>query len=519
MQNLKIAATKFEHKGGGKKILSIGCQNRGPSTREIHVNKFVSIKKIFTCILALSLLSHAKAQQNKDGYVLPTDTAVLRKLSQWQDLKFGLFMHWGPYSEWGVVESWSLCPEDVGWTQRGGPYAADYFTYKKAYENLQTTFNPTHFDPEKWVKAAKDAGMRYVVFTTKHHDGFCMFDTKETDYKVTSPKTPFSTNPKSNVADEIFKAFRKENFMIGAYFSKPDWHSPDYWWPYFPPKDRNVNYDPAKYPERWQHFKDYTYNQIQELMTGYGRVDILWLDGGWVRPLNHADSINAKAMGSKYNQDIDMPKIAAMARSKQPGLIVVDRSVTGPYENYTTPEQEVPAEPLPHPWETCMTMGTSWSYKPGDLYKSSQQIVQLLVKIVSRGGNLLMNIGPGPDGDWDPEAYKRLADIGKWIKINGEGIYSSKAVAPYSSNNIFFTQSADGKNEYAFLLSKENEVTLPGTLAINTGNTNKVKAIILLGSKQRLKWKQEGGSITVAIPQALQNNSGLLYAGVFKIEY
>ena len=428
-------------------------------------------------------------------------------------------MHWGPYSEWGVVESWSICPEDEGWTQRKGPYAADYNTYVKAYENLQTTFNPTHFDPEKWVKAAKDAGMKYVVFTTKHHDGFCMFDTKETDYKVTSAKTPFSANPKSNVAKEIFNAFHKENFMIGAYFSKPDWHSPYYWWPYFSPKDRNVNYNPAKYPERWQHFKDYTFNQIQELMTNYGRVDILWMDGGWVRPLAKADSVTAKEMGSKFNQDIDMPRIAAMARAKQPGLIMVDRTVSGPYENYTTPEQQMPSTPLDHPWESCITMGNSWSYVPGDHYKSSLQIVQLLVKIVSRGGNLLMNIGPGPDGDWDPEAYKRLADIGKWIKINGEGIYSSKAVAPYSSGDIFFTQSADGNNEYAFLLAKNNVVTLPPMVDIQAANSRRIKKVILLGVSKKLKWSQKDGNISVIIPQSLQSGNGLQYAAVFKISY
>jgi alpha-L-fucosidase len=485
---------------------------------KIRVSFYIlPLKKSIFFILLLSLGGLANAQQYNDGYVAPTDTAVLHKLAQWQNLKFGLFMHWGPYSEWGVVESRSLCPEDEAWTQRKGPYSADYYTYKKAYENLQTTFNPTHFDPGKWVRAAKDAGMKYVVFTTKHHDGFCMFDTKETDYKVTSPKTPFSKNPRANVADEIFKAFRKENFMIGAYFSKPDWHSPYYWWPYFPPKDRNVNYDPAKHPDRWQLFKDYTFNQLHELMSNYGKIDILWMDGGWVRPLRKSDSTAAREMGSKYNQDIDMPKIAKMARANQPGVIMVDRAVAGPYENYTTPEQQVPARPISHPWETCMTMGNSWSYVPGDHYKSSLQIVQLLIKIVSRGGNFLMNIGPGPDGDWDPEAYKRLADIGKWIKINGEGIYSSRPVPPYSADNIFFTQSADGNNQYAFVLAKDNEVVLPAMLTIKTGNAKKVKQVDLLGSRQKLKWKQAGDVITVTIPPTLQSNNGLLYAATFKI--
>jgi alpha-L-fucosidase len=294
--------------------------------------------KILTFILLLLLFKESFAQQHNMSkkYQAPEDVAVQQKLAQWQDLKFGLFMHWGTYSEWGVVESWSICPEDEGWTQRKGPYGATYEGYKKAYENLQTTFNPVKFDPDKWVKAAKYAGMKYMIFTTKHHDGFSMFDTKQTDYKITDAKTPFSKNPKANVTKEIFNSFRKENFMIGAYFSKPDWHSPEYWWPYFPPKDRNVNYDPAKYPGHWQKFKDFTYNQIQELMTGYGKVDILWLDGGWVRPKNTIDTTIDWQKGIKFNQDIDMPKIAAMGRKNQPGLIVVDRTVSGQYENYTT---------------------------------------------------------------------------------------------------------------------------------------------------------------------------------------
>ena len=230
-------------------------------------------------------------------------------------------MHWGTYSQWGVVESWSICPEDEGWTQRRGPYSADWYTYLKAYENLQTTFNPVKFNPERWAAAAKDAGMKYVVFTTKHHDGFCMFDSKETDYKITGSKSPFANNPKANVAKEVFSAFRNQGFMTGAYFSKPDWNTKDYWWRYFPPKDRNVSYDPKKYPQRWEDFKTFTYNQIQELMTGYGSMDILWLDGGWVRPKSSIDTTVEWQRTITHNQDIDMPKIAAMARTHQPGLL------------------------------------------------------------------------------------------------------------------------------------------------------------------------------------------------------
>jgi len=373
------------------------------------LNKIL-LTSVLCCILTPAVL---QAQQAK-SYVAPDDPMVQQKLAAWQNLKFGLLMHWGTYSQWGIVESWSICPEDEGWTQRKGPYAATYNGYVKAYENLQTTFNPTKFDPDKWAAAAKAAGMKYVVFTTKHHDGFCMFDTRQTDYKITDAKTPFHTNAKANVAKEVFKAFRKDDFMIGAYFSKPDWHSPDYWWPYFPPKDRNVNYDPLKYPERWQKFKDYTYNQLGEILGGdYGKIDILWMDGGWVRPRKTIDANVDWQRGIKFDQDIDMDKIAAMARARQPGLIMVDRSVTGKYENYTTPEQQIPDKPLDYPWESCITMGDSWSYVPGDHYKPTRDIVQLLVKIVSRGGNLLLNIGPGPDGEWDPVAYQRLQQIGE----------------------------------------------------------------------------------------------------------
>jgi alpha-L-fucosidase len=481
---------------------------------------FNPIKKILTFILLLLLFKQSFAQQHNMSkkYQAPEDVAVQQKLAQWQDLKFGLFMHWGTYSEWGVVESWSICPEDEGWTQRKGPYGATYEGYKKAYENLQTTFNPVNFDPDKWVKAAKYAGMKYMIFTTKHHDGFAMFDTKQTDYKITDAKTPFSKNPKANVTKEIFDSFRKENFMIGAYFSKPDWHSPEYWWPYFPPKDRNVNYDPAKYPEHWQKFKDFTYNQIQELMTGYGKVDILWLDGGWVRPKNTIDTTVDWQKGIKFNQDIDMPKIAAMGRKSQPGLIVVDRTVAGQYENYTTPEQEVPAAPLDHPWESCITMGNSWSYVPGDHYKSAHDIVQLLVKIVSRGGNLLMNIGPGPNGDWDSEAYNRLNAIGDWMKINGEGIYNSRAVAPYSSGNIYYTKNKDKNRIYAFVLAEKEIVSLPGTLNITLKDIKKVKNITMLGSTQKLKWKSSADGIQLIIP-ASANNIGLKQAACFTIDY
>jgi alpha-L-fucosidase len=457
---------------------------------------------------ALMVLSTTKAQEKMPPYIPETDKAVLQKLEEWSDWKFGMLIHWGTYSQMGIVESWSICPEDEGWTQRK-PYGIPYFDYVKKYEALKGTFNPTKFNPDKWAKAAKGAGMQYVVFTTKHHDGFCMFDTKQTDYKVTAPDCPFSKDPRSNIAKEVFEAFRKEGLHTGAYFSKPDWHSENYWWSYFPPKDRHVNYDVTKYPERWNKFKQYTYNQIEELMTGYGKIEILWLDGGWVRPRKQSEKKAADITAAETNnkvikqdEDIDMAGIAAMARKHQPGLIVVDREVHGPFENYRTPEQKIPAKPLDYPWETCMTMANSWSYVPNDTYKPVDVIIHNLVDIIAKGGNYLLNVGPGPDGQLHDEAYTTMTAIGEWMNINGDAIYATKAVAPYKDGKVCFTRKKNG-NVYAIYLLDKGE-KLPATISFSGLKPVKGSKLTMLGAKDKLSWKVTADGTQITIPAALQ---------------
>ena len=474
------------------------------------------MKKLLFVFFAFMFLS-VNAQEHTASlkYTLPADKLVQAKLSQWGKIKFGLLMHWGTYSQWGVVESWSLCPEDEGWTVRKGPYAKDWFSYKQAYENLQTTFNPIKFNPEKWALAAKNAGMKYVVFTTKHHDGFNMFDTKQSDYKITGTNSPFANNPKANVAKEIFNAFRDQGFMTGAYFSKPDWNTPDYWWKYFPPKDRNVSYDPKKYPEKWESFKKFTYNQIEELMSDYGKIDILWLDGGWVRPFSSVDTSVEWQRTIKHNQDIDMGNIARMARTHQPGLLVVDRTVHGEYENYVTPEQQVPATYLPYPWESCMTLGNSWSYVPNDEYKTSRKVIHLLTEIVSKNGNLLLNIGPAPDGEWDPNAYARLEDIGKWIQVNGEAIYDAEADASLPGQGKWvFTKKQDCIYAIYQLAAKE---AISEIYKLNINTANSIKKIQILGTDQKIIFKQASTNLSIFTPvKKLNANTEAL---VFKIQY
>ena len=443
-----------------------------------------------------------------------TDPLVLRNIEEWQDMKFGFMMHWGPYSQWGVVESWSLCSEDVPWCRRT---MDNYTEYVAAYENLKTTFNPEKFAPDKWAKLAKEAGMKYLVFTTKHHDGFCMFDTRLTDYKITDPECPFHSNPKANITKELFNAFRSEGFKVGAYFSKPDWHSDDYWWPYFATPDRNVNYNPEKYPERWQQFKDFTYGQIEELMTDYGEVDILWLDGGWVRPKETVTEESRAWLGpNQFNQDIDMPRIAEMARDKQPGLIIVDRTVTGRYENYRTPEQHVPHEPLDYPWETCMTMAGSWSYNPNDRYKPAHQIIHLLVDIVAKGGNYLLNVGPGPEGELAPDAIKRMKEIGKWMEVNGEAIYKTRPVPPYKEGKTCFTTLRDG-SVFAIYLADEDEDNPPSKILLSSIQPTEGASVIMLGYDQPLKWEKVGKGVLIEVPEEMIYKPLCQYAWSFKI--
>jgi alpha-L-fucosidase len=453
-------------------------------------------------LLFLVILFHPRDARSQPGGDAETDQLVLNKLEWFKDQKFGFMMHWGPYSQWGVVESWSLCPEEYAWCERRGEYAADYFTYRRAYERLQTTFNPSRFSPESWAASAQGAGMRYLVFTTKHHDGFCMFDTKETSYRITDSATPFHANPRSNVTREIFSAFRAKGFGIGAYFSKPDWHSDDYWWSYFPPKDRNVNYEVAKHPDRWKAFQRFTYKQIEELMTGYGPIDILWLDGGWVNPDNK-------------DQNVDMPRIAAMARTHQPGLIVVDRAVHGRFENYRTPEQEVPDKPLEYPWETCMTMGNSWSYVPNDVYKPAHQLIHLLVDIVSKGGNFLLNVGPMPTGELPPVALDRMREIGAWMKVNGSAIYSTRPRAPYAERDLRYTQAADGSMTALYLTPKEDDMP-PAVVEVPSFCPVQGSSVSMLGSSIPLMWEARGKGCLIKIPDTLRKNPPCKHAWSFR---
>jgi alpha-L-fucosidase len=472
------------------------------------------MKKIIVLPFIMLLLSlRLIAQEDAAHYVWPKEKDVLEKLNQWQDYKFGIIIHWGLYAQNGIIESWALCPED--WIERPG-YENDYWGFVKDYRNISTQFNPLNFNPEKWTKAIKNAGAKYLIFTSKHHDGFCMYDSKFTDFKITAKTSPFSTNPRANILKEVLDATRKEGLWAGVYFSKPDWATPDFWWSKYPPKDRNPNYDITKYPERWKKYVDYTQSQLNELVTDYGKIDILWLDGCWVRPLNTINKSVEEFCKYPYDMDIDMAKIAKNAREKQKGLIVVDRWVQGEYENYLTPEQKTPAEAVPVPWESCITMANNWGWVPNDNFKTTHELVQMLVKIVAKGGNLLLGIGPDGKGDFEPIVYERLNEIGKWININGEAIYGTRPVKPFQEGKVAYTSK--GQNLiYAIYLQEKEEKSLPSEIEISAFAGQKVK-VSILGTKTTVKIQKSAKGLKLLIPESTKKTLAGQHAIVFKIE-
>jgi len=310
------------------------------------------------------------------------------RLAWWREARFGLFIHWGPVSLKGTEISWSransnpLCPNK-------GEIPVE------VYDNLYRSFNPTLFDADRWAAVAKGAGMRYVVLTAKHCDGFCLWPTRTIDYHI--GRTPF----RRDVCGELAEAVRKAGLRIGWYYSPMDWRDPDC------RTKRN-----AAYVKRMQ-------GQVRELVTRYGRIDLLWFDwdGGTI--------------------PWDQEATYRIVRQAQPAIIInnrldcsfgglsADRDI-GPNADYLTPEQVIGAYNDRQPWETCMTLGTQWSWKPDDRIKSVDEVIRILAGCAGGDGNLLLNVGPMPDGRIEPRQVEVLKGVGAWLDRNGESIYGTR---------------------------------------------------------------------------------------------
>ena len=371
-------------------------------------------------------------------YVVPP-SPIKEKLEEFRDMKLGFMVHFGLYQQLGIIASWGMDDASSHWSRATEKYGykpdwqKDGAKFREEYFGLIDSFNPVRINTDDWADLAKETGFKYLIFTTKHHDGFCLWDTKQTDYKVTSERCPFSKHEKADIVKNVFDSFRKKGLAIGAYFSKPDWHNDDYWERDVISKDGSTNrmttYDVNEKPEKWQSFVDYTHNQFEELVRDYGKVDILWLDGGQVT--------------IRDGLDIKLGEAVEKLRKINPELIVVDRTAGGEFENYVTPEQAIPDTVLSVPWESCLTIGVDFNYTYDDDYKTSSQLISLLLEIVCKGGNLALNVSPQPDGRMPRLAIESLRGMGEWLNKYGEAIYKTRPVAPYKKDDVYYTQNKE----------------------------------------------------------------------------
>jgi alpha-L-fucosidase len=416
------------------------------------------------CVLALLMTAAASAA--------PPDQAVPERLRKFNEYKFGMFIHWGPYSQASVEASWPIMrPTPGGITE-------------SEYVALARTFNPAQFDPAAFVRLAKAAGQRYMVFTTKHHDGFCMFDTSYTDYKITN--TPY----KKDIVAMLVEAAKAEGMPLGFYYSPPDMHHPGF---RDTSKLASTNWYGEPTRPEWPLYLSYMELQLRELLTRYGNVFVIWFDG-----LNKQEKYD----GLRFHK---------MIHDLQPATLINNR--IGLVGDFVTPEQRLPggiprkgarvgntdpndqgvpkAPPSPEefqPWETCMTINGTWAYNKNDTrFKSTTVLVRALIDAASKGGNFLLNVGPTPEGTIQPEFEERLKQIGAWLAVNGDAIYGT-TYGPLQDLS-FGRSTAKGKTVYLHVFDwPKGDLEVKGLRA---------RSVTLLAGKRALKFTQQGDRLVI----------------------
>jgi alpha-L-fucosidase len=362
------------------------------------------------------------------------------------------------------------------------------------YQSSAATFNPSAWDPAALARTAKSLGMQYAVFTTKHHDGYAMFHTKTSDFGV--QHSPYGRD----IVREYIDAFRAEGLRIGLYFSLIDWHHADY--PAFADEDKPYRFGRTKPPsdEQWARFSDAMFEQVRELLTNYGTIEVLWFDGGWERT------------PTQWRAN----ELEALVRQLQPGILINDRMPT--VGDFETPEQFVPARAPERTWETCMTMNESWGYNPKDSHwKSPRQIVHTLCEVAGKGGNLLLNVSPMGDGAIMPEQRAILGAMQRWMTANGESIVGTDpGLEPWQ---FYGPSTKRGDTTYLHLLMRPYE-----TVTVRGVPIKHVKSVRVLASGQELEFttrcaildqwfnRDPLGEVTITVPEEVVDSLATVLA-------
>ncbi len=460
----------------------------------------IKSKNILLSILSISLFLvtlniHAQTQEVPD------------KMSWWEDAKFGMFMHWGLYSQTAGY-----------WDGRKAKGKEHFMLHERIpwqeYAKIADDFDPVNYDAEKWVLTAKEAGMKYIIITAKHHDGFAMFDSPSSDYNIVT-RTPYGKDPMKALVD----ACRKYDMKFGFYYSLGrDWQDPDVPtnWPEKAGRSNTWDYPDEDAKVFSKYFERKVKPQMKELLTQYGEIDVVWFD---------------------------TPELISVAESKelrtlilelQPNCIINSR-IGNNEGDYLVTEQEIVKKTLDKPWEACITMSANWGFVEYDtVYKSSELMTRQLLEIVSKGGNLLLNNGPTPEGEITQAASDGLAQMGNWMSSNSEGIYGS---SPWKISNELLSavsqESGDKKSDvkntmkdaendatsklifpevsfttkngsvYAYVASATEPSVLIKALALE--NELKIKKVTMLGTRQKVKWKQTTDGLKVQMPLYSEN--------------
>ncbi|WGQ10913.1 alpha-L-fucosidase [Pedobacter gandavensis] len=438
------------------------------------------MKKSCLLFAGLALSCSVFAQKN---YLEESKAAKTERMQWWHDDTFGMFIHWGLYA----VPAGTYNGKDGGaeWIME------THHIPTAEYEKYAAQFNPQQFDAKKWVSIAKAAGAKYIVITSKHHDGFSMWDSKVTNYDIIDA-TPF----KRDVIKELADACKSAGIKFGLYHSIMDWHHPN----------ANPKQKPEQKPDFAKYREEYLKPQLAELIKKYDPA-ILWFDGEWI---------------SEWTED-QGKDLYNYLRSLKPSLVINNRiskarggmEGMNKYENaagdFGTPEQEILKTNSQDYWESCMTINNNWGFVKNDQnWKSAEILINNLIDVAAKGGNYLLNVGPNAAGEIPAPSVERLGEMGVWLKQNKEAIYSTNSLENYKEgDHIRFTQSKDGKTTYAIFNKQENN-----EISIAAIQPKKGSKIYLLGLNQPLNWTSSNGKVLVKLPAELPGK----YAWVLKIQ-